>query len=278
MTGNNDSAGLASALTDLMTSLAVILILLLVVSLNDAQQGIDETRDKLVTAKQNVEETQFMLTVAEQQIEETQRQLAAAQEKTEATRHQILDAMEKALMSFAKQGVKVEADPKDPLGLLVLVPEGLLDFALKKADIPAGGREFLKAFIPQLAATTCSDQFRHEITSIVMEGHTDSSGSDELNLPLSQARSMAVVREILPILSATEDGERAPRGLRSCFVGFLSASGRGSVEPMRDDFGNEIPERSRRVVFKIRVRSLEQRQFLRELGREGPAQRVWRLP
>jgi outer membrane protein OmpA-like peptidoglycan-associated protein len=278
MTGTNDSAGLASSLTDLMTSLAVIFILLLVVSLNDAQQGIDETRDKLVTAKQNVEETQFMLAVAEQQIEETQRQLAAAQEKTETTRQQILEAMEKALLTFAKQGVKVEADPKDPLGLLVLVPEGLLDFALKKADIPAGGREFLKAFIPQLAATACSDQFKREITSIVVEGHTDTSGSDELNLPLSQARSMAVVREILPILSAREDGERPAHGLRSCFVGFLSASGRGSVEPMRDDFGNEIPDRSRRVVFKIRVRSLEQRQFFKELTREGPSQRVWRLP
>jgi chemotaxis protein MotB len=261
-----------------MTSLAVIFILLLVVSLNDVQQGTDETRDKLVTAKQNVEETRFMLNVAEQQIEETQRQLAAAQEKTQTTRRQILEAMEKALLTFAKRGVKVEADPKDPLGLLVLVPEGLLDFALKKADIPAGGREFLKAFIPQLAATACSDQFRHEITSIVVEGHTDSSGSDELNLPLSQARSMAVVREILPILSATEDRERTPRGLRSCFVGFLSASGRGSVEPMRDDFGKEIPERSRLVVFTIRLRSFEQRQFLRELGREGSSQRVWRLP
>ena len=39
---SDDSAGLASSLTDLMTSLAIIFILLLVVSLNNAQQGIDE--------------------------------------------------------------------------------------------------------------------------------------------------------------------------------------------------------------------------------------------
>lgn len=270
MTGTGDNAGLASSLTDLMTSLAVIFILLLVVSLNSAQLGIDETREKLVTATQDVEETQAKLAAAEQHIEETQAQLAAAQERTETTRNQMLEALEKALASFAKQGVKVESDPRDPLGLLVLVPEGLLEFALKRAEIPPGGREFLRAFMPRLASTACADTFKEEITSIVVEGHTDSSGSDELNLPLSQARSMAVIREILPILNAAEQDGQAVRGLRPCVVGLLSASGRGSVEPIRDDAGHEVPERSRRVVFKIRVRSLEQRQFLHELAGNHP--------
>jgi chemotaxis protein MotB len=277
VTGNDASAGLASSLTDLMTSLAVIFILLLVVSLNDAQQGLDVTRETLVAAAEDVAETQAKLTIAEQQIEATQQQLAAAQEKTQVTRSQILDAMEHALASFAKQGVKVETDPKDPLGLLVLIPEGLLEFALRRAEIPPGGQDFLKAFIPQLATTVCADEFRHEIASIVVEGHTDSSGSDEVNLPLSQARSLAVVRELLPILTATAEGEPTGHRLRTCFVGFLSASGRGSVEPIRDEVGQEIPERSRRVVFKIRVRSFEQREMIRELTRNAPSQPV-RVP
>jgi chemotaxis protein MotB len=185
--------------------------------------------------------------------------------------------MEHAFVSFAKQGVKVATDPKDPLGLLVLIPEGLLEFALKRAEIPPGGHAFLTAFIPQLATTVCSDQFREEITSIVVEGHTDSSGSDELNLPLSQARSMAVVREILRLVTAAEDGDPTARRLRTCFVSFLSASGRGSVEPIRDDSGHEVSERSRRVVFKIRVRSFEQRHLVRELTRDTPSHPV-RVP
>jgi outer membrane protein OmpA-like peptidoglycan-associated protein len=270
MTSIESSTGLASSLTDLMTSLAVIFILLLVVSLNSAQQGIDETREQLVSATQYVAETQAKLAEAEQSIADAQRQLATAQHKTETTRNQMLDALEKALASFAKQGIRVESDPRDPLGLLVLVPEGLLQFALGRAEIPPGGREFLHAFTPQLASTACSDTFREEMTSIVVEGHTDSSGSDELNLPLSQARSMSVVREILPILNAVEQEGRTVPGLRSCFVGLLSASGRGSVEPIRDALGREVPERSRRVVFKIRVRSLEQRQFLQELAGDKP--------
>jgi hypothetical protein len=54
--------------------------------------------------------------------------------------------------------------------------------------------------------------------------------------------------------------------LRTCFLTFLAASGRGSSEPFRDAAGKEVKARSRRVVFKIRVRSLEQRQLHEVLG------------
>jgi hypothetical protein len=65
---------------------------------------------------------------------------------------------------------------------------------------------------------------------------------------------MAVVQESLAILSPDPI-------LRACFLTFLAASGRGSSEPFRDPTGKEDKARSRRVVFKIRVRSLEQRQL-----------------
>ena len=248
---SEDSAGLGSSLTDLMTSLAIIFVLLLVVSLNNAQQGIDDTREKLRAAEKNVEDTQ--------------RKLDTAQQQTETTRNQILDALEKVLSSFAKQGVKVEPDPKDPLGLLVLVPEGLLNFEFDKSVIPAGGKDFLKAFIPKLAATACSDQFKDEINSIVVEGHTDPSGKDEWNLLLSQNRSMTVVRESLNVLDGSKGDSQEMSTLRTCFLTYLSASGRGSAEPIRDEEVVDYP-RSRRVVFKIRVRSLEQRQLIKELA------------
>src|SRR5713226_3246704 len=44
-----------------------------------------------------------------------------------------------------------------------------------------------------------------------------------------------------------------------CFLNLLSASGRGSSDPILKD-GKEDPDRSRRVIFKIRVRSFEQRE------------------
>ena len=88
--------------------------------------------------------------------------------------------------------------------------------------------------------------------SIVIEGHTDSTGSDERNLPLSQERSLRVVQESLRILNAGSQD-------RSCFLELLSATGRGSVDRILDQEGKEDMNRSRRVIFKIRVRSLERR-------------------
>jgi chemotaxis protein MotB len=174
----------------------------------------------------------------------------------------MLVALQQALELFAAQGVRTEADPRDPLGLLVLVPEGLLAFAVGEAKIPPAGIEFLRAFTPPLAATACAEPYKHELSSIVVEGHSDSSGRDETNLPLSQARAMAVVQESLRVLHGLAEPGTSVPGLRACFVTFLSASGRGSNEPILDADGREDRVRSRRVVFKMRVRSLEQRQVL----------------
>ena len=237
---NDGHAGLSSSLTDLMTSLAVIFILLLVASHNNKQQQVN-------ISQQQLDETRVRFEASQQELHE-------AQQQTHATRQNILLALRQALDVFSAQGVKADTDPRDPLGLLVLVPEGLLEFAVNRDTIPVGGVTFLRHFTPKLAATICAETFRDEINTIVIEGHTDSSGSDAINLPLSQARSMAVVQESLALLQPDPT-------LRSCFLTFVSASGRGSSEPWRDLAGKEDKARSRRVVFKIRVRSLEQRQL-----------------
>lgn len=212
------SGSLASSLTDLMTSLMVIFVLLLVATLNNASA------------------------------------------EGENTRNLILDKLKIELQDFARRGVHVEKDPADPLGLLVLVPEGLLNFQVDRTEIPNGGIAFLSEFSPRLAKTACSEQYRKEISSIVVEGHTDSSGTDEHNLQLSQQRSLVVVQRTLEILGRSEPEDRG------CFLDFLSANGRGSKEPILDTNGNEDRDRSRRVVFKIRVRSLEQRELRSILG------------
>ncbi len=210
---------MASSLTDLMTSLAVIFILLFVATLNNAQQESKQTVTSMLVAFQTL------------------------------------------FQNYVVSGVEVTANPTDPLGLLILVPEGLLQFPVNDSAVSENGIEFLRAFAPRLAGAACSQTFRDEIDSIVVEGHTDSSGTDAVNLPLSQNRSLAVVREILQVLDQADTTRNDGAGLRGCFVTLLSASGRGSAEPIVDASGIRQQARSRRVVFKIRVRSLEQRQL-----------------
>jgi outer membrane protein OmpA-like peptidoglycan-associated protein len=212
---------LANSFTDLMTSLAVIFILLLCVTHNEAQQ------------------------------------------EGETTRNSILLELKNELKEFMQRGVRVDPDPKDPLGLLILVPEGLLEFKRDKADIPDKGVEFLRPFVPRLANIICGKRFRDDINSIVVEGHTDSSGPpntdiDQYNWNLSQRRSMSVVAKSLNILNEQQMITSDGLAVKDYFVKMLSASGRGSAELVKEN-GNENQGKSRRVVFKIRVRSLEQR-------------------
>jgi outer membrane protein OmpA-like peptidoglycan-associated protein len=229
MQSEHENSGLSSSLTDLMTSLAVIFILLLVAMLNNALQ------------------------------------------QTNGTKSQVLSKFDETLKDFQTQGVEVQTDPKDPLGLLVVVPEGLLKFEQGKAEIPPDGREFVQEFIPKFVDTACSAELRSGISSIVVEGHASSEGDEKLNLRLSQARSTAVVQESLDVLdSLGDDGSSANH---KCFVDFISATGRGSAEPVTL-VGREDRSQSRRVVFKIRVKSLEQRGLearLGELSRPAPA-------
>jgi outer membrane protein OmpA-like peptidoglycan-associated protein len=221
MASEHESTGLANSLTDLMTSLAVIFILLLVAMLNNARQ------------------------------------------QTEGAKSQVLSRLEVALKIFQKQGVEVKTDPKDPLALLVVVPEGLLRFAQGKSEIPPSGRGFLENFIPKLVSTACSADLKQGISSIVAEGHASSEGEEKLNLRLSQARSMSVVQESLDVLANARDGDSTEN--HRCFLDFVSATGRGSAEPIEID-GREDKSLSRRVVFKIRMKSLEQRGFEAKSG------------
>jgi outer membrane protein OmpA-like peptidoglycan-associated protein len=213
------SSSLSNTFTDLMTSLAVIFILLLCASLNNVHQ------------------------------------------ESRATRNSVLLEVQRSLKEFTSGGIEVKSDPRDALGLLVLVPEDLLAFQLDKVEISPKGDAFLKSFIPRLSRIVCSSRFADEINSIVVEGHTDSSGTAEHNWDLAQRRSMSVVRASLGAL-----GREATDQDRSAFLRLLSASGRGSAELLTGPDGHEDAALSRRVVFKIRVRSLEQRELMTAFG------------
>ena len=180
-----------------------------------------------------------------------------ASAKVENTLNAILNELQS---DFAADGLIAEKDPKDPLGLLILVPEKFFNFEIDKSTIPSGGIDFLQNFAPRLAMITCDERFKNEISSIVVEGHADSTGGDEYNLPLSQQRAMSVVQEILKIMRNQKESQM------QCFLDFLSASGRGNRELKYDDDGNEDQDKSRRVEFKVRVHPKEHREIIKQLG------------
>lgn len=209
MAENGSQDHLSSSLTDLMTSLMVIFVLLLLTFISRA-------------AGKNAAVTDALLKVLK-------KELVVAQ-------------------GFREQDIM--QDKKDRNAILVVVPDQLMNFELGESRLPARGENFLQKNIPAIAKVLCGTEYRSSIESVIVEGHTDShrymghtpEESENLNLKLSQDRSMEVVKSSLAILNSIPEE-------RGCFLEMLSASGRGEQDLQQTDAD------SRRVIFKIRVRA-----------------------
>jgi len=200
---------MASSFTDLMASLMVIFILLFVATLSNAAK------------------------------------------RRETTTEQLLGALKSALAVGGMDAGRIHKDDHDPYAVVIVMPEDLL-FDRGKSIVEQKGRAYLSRMVPVLSSIVCSGELRNKVASVVVEGHTDNvwsgatpDGADgpQLNLELSQKRSMDVVRWSLGALMAGSE--------RDCFRTLLSASGRGQEELLPDMLGDD--PRQRRVVFKIRT-------------------------
>jgi flagellar motor protein MotB len=198
---------LNSSLTDLMTSLMVIFVLLLLVFVSHTASKDAALTDKL---------------------------------------------LKKLKQELVPQGfnASIRPDPRDRNAILVVVPDQLMHFQSREFAVQSAGRDWLREHMPAFANVLCDPEFRSSVESIVVEGHTDKQpwrglsieDSQNSNLKLSQERSMAVVEETLRDLSADHQQH-------DCFLERLSATGRGEQELETTD------EESRRVIFRIRVKS-----------------------
>lgn len=126
-------------------------------------------------------------------------------------------------------------------------PESL--FGLGKIDLKPQFTSILDDFFPRYLKVL--GRFQEQIVDVRIEGHTSSdwsgaSSADEAyfqNMALSQGRTRAVLQYLYQMPSST--------AYRSLIMSKFSAVGYSSAHPIRDSQGHELPERSRRVTFKV---------------------------
>ena len=206
--GSHTSVGI----TDLMTSLAVVFILLfsafITQTTSEAQSQLKENKDDVLAALHD---------------------------------------------HFTRLGLSLDADPRDPLTLMIVVPENLLTFEFGKSTLTPRATRFLEEAMPFYAAAVCGP-LRDKIDSLSIQGHTDDRGDVAYNLRLSQGRSLAVMVKGLEVIQAQEPSAY------QCFQEMTVAAGRGQQDLIYNANNRVNREKSRRVIFKIRLRSTEQRQ------------------
>lgn len=122
------------------------------------------------------------------------------------------------------EGAKVERVGE---GIKITFASGIL-FATNSSSLTADAA----GNIDQLAATVK----KYADTNVVVEGHTDSSGSDAINQPLSERRAQAVANEI------------SNQGVDT---GRITSTGYGSTQPVGDNSSAAGKAANRRVEVAI---------------------------
>lgn len=236
------------------------------IDLTEAQQALLDEQQALLDEQQaDLDEAQDALNARELELEDALLLLAQQQEELEEKENQIQD-QEAALASQQAQieeiiGVKKEiiaalsdafanTDPSlsvdSQTGAITLDASVLFDY--DSADLSEEGKETLAAFLPAYFDVVLSDEYIDYISEIIIEGHTDTSGSYIYNLDLSQARAASVAAYCLD-----DDQAIFSSDMLSLVRELVSVSGRSWSSPIYASDGTVDADASRRVEIKFRL-------------------------
>ena len=210
--------------------------------LKEQQEELDENRSALTAAQES-------LSLQQSKIEEQAALLAAQQtqiDKLIGLRTQIIEELSSELSSV---GLNAVVDRKT--GAIAFTGAVLFDSG--KNELKQSGKELLNAFIPVYVRTLMSGENADYVGEIIIEGHTDTTGTYLNNLELSQERALAVATYCLGAeMTGLTDEEKL------VLQDILTANGRSYSDPVYMADGVTVDmDASRRVVFKFRMKDSE---------------------
>ena len=123
-------------------------------------------------------------------------------------------------------------------------------FAFNSANLNPKFKEILDDFFPRYLSVISSNAYKDNIEEIRIEGHTDSTGSYEANMELSQDRTRTVLNHCLILVGDDE--------LKQWTTYRITANGLSFSHPILNEDGTENADLSRRVEFRIRTNAEKQ--------------------
>lgn len=213
---------------------------------------------KLLLQEQTLDELQATLAAQEEELagakvsldealasQQAQQALLAEQQtrldKLVGVRTAIIEELLGALKASNITGANV-----DDSGAIVFSSEMM--FSLGSAELNQTGKRFLDSFLPNYLRVLMSEDYVKNVSQIIIEGHTDTSGSFLTNVELSQNRALSVLRYIM---SDEFTGITAAEKERLSEI--VTANGRAYSDPIYNDDGTVNMSASRRVVIKFRL-------------------------
>ena len=238
--------------------------------LEDAQDVLSAQQEELAAAQSLLDEKEDEIAAQQEQLDALSVQLGNQQDQIDA-QQQVLDNQQRQLealvgmrtriitsLSNALRDAEISAQVDPTNGSIALESDVL--FELGRYDLSERGKRFIDRFLPVYLNVLFSEEYKGYVAEIIIEGHTDSTGSYIDNLELSQQRALAVASYVLDddYRGITADQKRQLRIV-------ATANGRSFSDPVLDANGNEDMDASRRVVFKFRLTDEQMIQQLQDI-------------
>lgn len=228
------------------------------------EQTLAALQDKLNQQESQLAAQQSQLDEATRQQQATQAQLENQQaqlDKLVGVRAELVSSLINALAASNLSGASV-----DDSGAIVFDTSMMFD--TNKYTLKDVGKAFLDSFIPSYLSVLMSEEYAPYVSQIIIEGHTDTSGTFLSNMTLSQNRANAVLAYIL-----SDEFTGIPLASKKRLEQIVTVNGRSYSDPVYRADGTVDMNASRRVVIKFRMNDEEMvNQMLELLSQNAPAQ------
>ena len=258
------------------------------ITLSQKEKDLETTRVELMGKEEDLAAIQIQLDTKEQDLNAAQVKLSEREAENERLLAQIvlkeadladqqnrIDALQLVLANQEKELSDYQAQIADILGVRTRIVQELsaqlasarisatvdektgdivldssLMFETGSSTLKAEGLAQLNRLIPVYLGVLLQDEYRDYVAEIIIEGHTDSTGSYEHNLELSQNRALNVAKYCPNMGTLTQTQKTRLKSI-------ITAQGRSFSDPVYDENGVEDQERSRRVEIKFRLKDAE---------------------
>lgn len=222
--------------------------------LQDAYTAAAMTQEELNAAYLEIENAKKDLDQAYQEIDEAQSELAFTKTELQnivGIRTDIIGELQK---KFDDSSMTVDAQT----GSITFSSDVLFDYG--KSTLTNTSKESLQEIIPLYLEVLLQDTYKDYIAEIIIEGHTDTSGSYETNMELSSNRAMSVAEFCLDERNGLDEGQIEK------LQTLLTVNGRSFSAPVYKANSTEIDmDASRRVEIKFRLKEDEMIEKIAEI-------------
>lgn len=287
--------------SDMMAGVLLLFVLIMCVTLFQAQKSYDESiqeRDERIALQEEytqeilaqqsaLEEKEGQLQSQNEQLAQQEEQLAklAAQlEEQETTLNAQKTALDEQTALLHEQQVQIDqiigvkadvvaslrqefaannvnVDIDSQTGALTLDANVMFDY--DEAELTDEGKAVLREILPIYCKVLLADENKEYLAEIIIDGYTDTAGDYSYNLELSQRRSLAVAQYLLEIQYEFLSSDEI-----ESLENYLTVNGHSMANPILDAEGNVDMDASRRVEVKFRLKDEEMIEELNKIMSE----------